>query len=66
MQVLDYLLDIVCISLPAYLLHYVSQKPSREALNFVLEYLMNYLIDYLLFDVAVTSFLDFELLLLGM
>ena len=62
MQVLRYSLDIP-VSLPTVSPSYVPQQLSRDTLNSVLDYLMDYLIDYLMFDVTITSYEIFELLL---
>ena len=58
MQVLRYSLDIP-VSLPTVSLSYVPQQLSIDVLNSFLDYL----IDYLMFDVTITSYEIFELLL---
>ena len=41
----------------------MPQQVSRDVLNSLLDYLIHYLIDYLMFDVTITSYKIFELLL---
>ena len=65
-----YLLDIP-ISLPTVSPSYVPRRLSIDALNsfldylidYLMDYLIDYLIDYLMFDVTITSYEIFELLL---
>ena len=57
-QVLRYSLDIP-VSLPTVSPSYVPRQLSIDALN----YLLDYLIDYRMFDVTITSYEIFELLL---
>ena len=61
-QVLRYSLDIP-VSLPTVLPSYVPRQLSIDALNSFLDYLIDYLIDYLMFDVTITSYEIFKLLL---